>query len=407
MKRIRILKDICVLLAALVAVQAVVISARALDGLASEDPEHIPAESAVYAATAPVEQTVPTEQTVPVETVAEETLPEQTIPAETIAEETVPAETVPEETEAEDTPAESIDEIPLYYQTDYPNELYGSGTVASSGCSITSLAMVATYLTEHVYMPDELADYFGGYAENNIARLEYASEALQLPYESGLNFHQTINALKEGKVAIALMNADSIFTESQHFIVLAGYNEDGKIIVLDPYEPNYSHWQLKNAFENGFAEGDVCAGFSGGWVYDKSEMPEDPFIYVEEKVEVECRYPDIELTYEQKKLLASMVWVEAQGESAEGQQAVAEVVLNRMAADNFPDTLKGVIFAEGQFRSTPYLEDAEPTQAQYEAVERALEGPYVLPMDVVFFATYAVNENVWGRIGGHVFCYQW
>ena len=46
-------------------------------------------------------------------------------------------------------------------------------------------------------------------------------------------------------------------------------------------------------------------------------------------------------------------------------------------------------------------------QAQYEAIERALYGPYVLPTDVVFFATYRTNENVWGQIGGHIFCYQW
>ena len=54
-----------------------------------------------------------------------------------------------------------------------------------------------------------------------------------------------------------------------------------------------------------------------------------------------------------------------------------------------------------------FLEDAEDTQTQYEAIDRALNGPYVLPIDVVFFATYPVTENVWGEIGGHVFCYRW
>lgn len=316
------------------------------------------------------------------------------------------AETAPAEAAEEKAPA-VYDEVPLYFQTDYPDDIYGSGSIATSGCSITSVAMVATYLTNHEYTPDELADYFGGRAENNIARLECASDALQLPYEGVLNFHETIAALKEGKVAIVLMNENSIFTNTQHFIVLAGYNEDGKIIVHDPYEPNYEHWQLKRAFAEGFDEGDICCGFGGGWAYDKSAMPEEPFIYVEEKPEVECRYPDIHLTYEEKNLLARMVWVEARGESFEGQQAVAEVVLNRMMADNFPDTLKGVIYAEGQFRSTQFLDDAEPYQTQYEAVEQALNGPYVLPEDVVFFATYSVNDNVWGKIGGHTFCYQW
>ena len=49
-------------------------------------------------------------------------------------------------------------EVPLYFQTDYPDALYGEGTVATDGCGITSLAMVATALTGHTYLPDELAE---------------------------------------------------------------------------------------------------------------------------------------------------------------------------------------------------------------------------------------------------------
>lgn len=317
-----------------------------------------------------------------------------------------------EEPVAEDPPMtaqspETHSEIPLYFQNDYPYDLYGAGTIATNGCGITSLAMVATYMTGHTYLPDELADYFGGKAESNIGRLEYASEQLQLPYEKAENWHQTLAALKNGKVAIVLMSAPSLFTGSQHFMVLTGLNEQGKIMVHDPNASNYERWDLQNAFANGFDEGDILYGYSGAWIYDKSAMPEEPFIYKEEKPYVEPRYPDIQLDWEQMNLLARMIWVEARGESPEGQQAIAEIVFNRMAADNFPDTLKGVIYAEGQFLSTDHLEEAEPTQAQYEAIQNALEGPYILPMDVVFFSRTAVNDNVWGTIGGHTFCYQW
>lgn len=395
-KKIKVLKKICLFLTALILIQAVVISAKALSGRAEDLSAEATCVLEAAEQSAP-EQSSPETQPLP----AEEEADTQTVivPKATILKELQSMELVREDT--------TIDEVPLYYQTDYPNDRYGSGTVATSGCSITSLAMVATYLTNHEYLPDELADYFGGRAENNIERLELASETLQLPFEARLNFHETIAGLKEGKVAIVLMEGDSIFTDTQHFIVLTGYNEDGKIMVNDPYEPNYTNWQLKNAFVNGFKEGDILCGFSGGWLYDKSAMPENPFIYREKKTTVENRYPDIELTYEEKELLARMVWVEARGESDDGQQAVAEVVLNRLVADNYPDTLKGVIYSDGQFRSTKFLDEAEPYQAQYEAVERALNGPYVLPIDVVFFATYPVNNNVWGKIGGHTFCYQW
>ena len=52
-----------------------------------------------------------------------------------------------------------------------------------------------------------------------------------------------------------------------------------------------------------------------------------------------------------------------------------------------------------------FLDEAEAWQAQYEAIDAALSGPNVLPMNVMYFATYPENDRVWGRIGGHIFCY--
>ena len=398
MRMKRMISFLLTLLIAVTAVNIPVVSAEELEGTVAE--------------------------TLAVETVSEETIPEKTDPEETIPEETAPEETVPveavipEESEERDVmllpaleelpgPESGYGRFPLYYQTDYPNNMFGSGTIANNGCSITCLAMVASYLTGHEYLPDELAGYFGGVAENNIERLEKGAEAMQLPWQKMENFDKTMEALREGKIIIALMESDSIFTSSQHFIVLTGYNENGLIKVYDPYEPNYEKWDLKRAFREGFTEGDICCGFSGAWAFDKEAMPEEPFLYYEEDLRGEPRYPDIQLTYEERQLLARVIWVEAQGECEEGQQAVAEVVLNRMASPNFGNTLKGVIYGEGQFRSVPYLEDAEPYQAQYEAIEAAIYGPYVLPENVVHFATYPTNGNIWGQIGGHIFCYEY
>ena len=296
--------------------------------------------------------------------------------------------------------------VPNYFQTNYADVRYGSGTIATSGCSITCLAMVAAYMTDHLYSPAELADYFGGSAYSNMARLETASKALQLPYKKAVNWHESLQALKDGKVVIALMEESSVFTDSQHFIVLTGITEDGKIFVNDPNLNNYARWELQKGFANGFTEGDILCGYSGGWIYDKQEMPDEPFLYWEEEPAVrECRYPGITLTQGDIDLLAKVIWVEAQGESFEGQQAVAEVALNRLVSEQFPSTLHDVIYGEGQFRSVPYLDKATPWQVQYEAIEGALYGPYVLPMDVMFFAQQPTNSNVWGKIGGHVFCY--
>lgn len=296
--------------------------------------------------------------------------------------------------------------VPLFFQNQYPDVRYGSGSVATSGCSITCLAMVASYMTDHLYSPAELADYFGGSAYSNMARLEAASDALQLPYKKAVNWHESLQALKDGKVVIALVEEASVFTESQHFIVLTDITEDGKIFVNDPNLSNYARWELQKGFVEGFSEGDILCGYSGGWIYDKAAMPDDPFLYYEEEIIRESRYPGLALTTADLDLLAKVVWVEAQGECFEGQQAVAEVVLNRLVSPDFPNTLHDVIYAEGQFRSVPLLDDATPWQVQYEAIEAAVYGPNVLPMDVMYFAQQPTNNNVWGKIGGHVFCFQ-
>lgn len=341
-----------------------------------------------------------------------ETTEETAEPTETT--ETTEA-TEPEATEAEDSdspqssssPAKvkTVNGFPLYNQLDYPNKRFGSGTVATSGCGITSLAMVATYLTGHTYLPDELAGYFGGYGENNVQRMEYGAKQMRLPIHKADNIRQIFSAMKEGNIAILLMNHLSIFTETQHFIVLNGVTKDGKYIVADSYAPNYERWDLKRGFEEGFSEKDLLLGYNGGWYFDVSAMPEEPFIYTEEKPDCEPRYPGVELTWDEQQLMAKIIWLEARGESKEGQQAVAEIILNRLVSGKFGDSIHDVIYGEGQFRTTPFLKDADAWQAQYDAIDDALSGPNILPMNVYYFATYPENGRIWGKIGGHIFCY--
>lgn len=345
----------------------------------------------------PAESTTP--ETVPV------TQPEETEEAETLPEETEPVETVPEEKE----PVERIwyDQVPLYDQTCYSAIRYGTGDISNSGSNIVSLAMVASYLTGYEYLPDYLAACFADYIGNSMQWLEYASDELQLPWKRAVNIDETIQALREGKVAVVLMNAGSLFMERQHFVVFTGITEEDKILINDPYGPDYEKWNLENALVNGFRRSDLTGSYGGGWIYDPAAMPEEPFVYeMEENTDV-FRYGDLKLTEADRELIAKLVCMEGESEPFEGQQAIAEVILNRVAADNFPDTVSGVIHAPDQFLAADKLYLAKPTHIQYEAVERALNGPYVLDGDVVFFSQYAVNSNVWGTIGEHIFCRQW
>ena len=352
---------------------------------------------------APEETAASTEAATP-ETEATAVPTEETVPAEAAAETTAPEETAPVETEA---PKVTIDAVPSYHQSEYPDIRYGNGTVATSGSSVAALAMVATYMTDHVYSPADIADYAVQYGGSHYGRLEKVSDLMQIPWKRALNVNEALKAVREGKVAIALMGSRSVFQSGNHFVVLAGVTEDGKIRVLDPDDRDYNTWGVGELLENGFPDGKLIAGYEGAWIYDKTQMPEEPFIYEPEPAPEESRYPGLELTDAEVKLMADLIFMEAQSEPFEGQQAVAEVILNRLKSGDFQSSINSIIYAEDQFTAVKNLYLAQPTDTQYKAVERALNGPYVLPEDVVFYAKFAVNKKIWGTIGSHVFCYSY
>lgn len=124
------------------------------------------------------------------------------------------------------------------------------------------------------------------------------------------------------------------------------------------------------------------------------------------------RYAGIAMDEAERDELAAIIYLEARGEPAEGQQAVAEVVLNRVIHQDFPDSVHEVLHqdegtAVPQFSTISLLETAETTQEQYDAIDAALYGPSILPDEVVFFSRAGENDRVWGTIGGHVFCYAY
>lgn len=111
-----------------------------------------------------------------------------------------------------------------------------------------------------------------------------------------------------------------------------------------------------------------------------------------------------EITAEERELLARVVYAESNTETLEGQIAVAQVVLNRVRSESFPDTVSEVIYQERQFSTAPILDSVTPTENNYEAVDLAFELE-VVPYDVLYFSRGAENDRVWGQIGAHVFCY--
>lgn len=121
------------------------------------------------------------------------------------------------------------------------------------------------------------------------------------------------------------------------------------------------------------------------------------------------RYGSLLLTADEIETIARLVRLEAEGEPFAGQVAVAEVVLNRVASKVFPDNVYDVVYQtypSVQFTPAANIPYTAATQTQYDAVQAALRGPNILPMDVCYFATSQNGRaQACGWIGNHCFCY--
>lgn len=109
-------------------------------------------------------------------------------------------------------------------------------------------------------------------------------------------------------------------------------------------------------------------------------------------------------TIDARDLLMRCVQSEAGNQPVEGRQAVAEVIMNRVADPRFPDTITGVIMAPGQFTvvTTGTINNAVPDDITIAAVEATLSGARVLPEGYVYFNTSPIGNDV-TQIKDHYF----
>lgn len=178
----------------------------------------------------------------------------------------------------------TIDEVPLYNQGNYKHVQYGRSsrwTVASHGCGIVSVSMIATYLTDEVagHDPTTLAGQYGHYNTENGS---YWTLFAETAAKDQLNLGEVVQtsdwdlvkaALENGQVVVSLQRAGR-FTSGGHFIVLTGINEEGRIMVNDPNGYNWTkNQEMINGFENGFEDKQITDSGIQYWIYQtKAEV---------------------------------------------------------------------------------------------------------------------------------------
>ncbi len=108
-------------------------------------------------------------------------------------------------------------------------------------------------------------------------------------------------------------------------------------------------------------------------------------------------------SYTQEDLywLSRIISAESRGESLAGQVAVGNVVLNRVASAQYPDTILGVIFdRKDAVQFEPVANGTiydEPAASSVLAARLALEGTAAVPEDCLYFFAPALSQGTWIR----------
>ncbi|MDR0818356.1 MAG: C39 family peptidase [Oscillospiraceae bacterium] len=147
-------------------------------------------------------------------------------------------------------------EVQYYSQLDarWADEPYGlQGTIGSSGCGPTSLAIAVSSLSGRAVDPLQMATwaYQNGYkCEGNGSYHALIPDGakhfgLTVDYATRSEAQKIVDALASGKLIVAIMQKGH-FTKVGHFIVLRGVTSEGKILVADPASKKRSEqeWDL-------------------------------------------------------------------------------------------------------------------------------------------------------------------
>ena len=115
---------------------------------------------------------------------------------------------------------------------------------------------------------------------------------------------------------------------------------------------------------------------------------------------IECEVPEgLTLSTAEKELIAKLVHAEAGNQDQVGKRLVVDVIFNRLASDDFPDTVSGVIYQVGQFTTPANVYTAD----DLEAVEKELGD--LLDSNVLYFRTgkYHPHGKKLYQHGAHYF----
>ena len=127
-------------------------------------------------------------------------------------------------------------------------------------------------------------------------------------------------------------------------------------------------------------------------------------------------YGGNKFTYEDLEILSKIIEAEAGMEWLDEyiRMCVGEVLLNRVASKDFPDTIREVAYQEGQYHHIKYglFDEIVPTMKSVRTALRLLNGERVInDKDVVFQANFTQGSGIYeiihdNLLGNTYLCYS-
>lgn len=102
-------------------------------------------------------------------------------------------------------------------------------------------------------------------------------------------------------------------------------------------------------------------------------------------------------------LFTRCVEAEAGNEDLTGKRLVADVILNRVESDVWPNTIEGVITQDHQFMVYPNAMNRQPSNETIEAC--LMETGKRLDTEIIYFASCGYIGKPAYKHGNHYFCY--
>lgn len=143
-----------------------------------------------------------------------------------------------------DVAHERYPEVPLYLQQDYPKTQFGGYPIRSYGCGITTMSMLATYMSDEPLTPPVMCARYGRYSsstgtDGTIFTKEPPAMGfycLRRAYDPA----DVMEALKQGYMAVSV-HSNGYWTRAGHYILIEKVNEDGTVQVRDSNLFNYNN----------------------------------------------------------------------------------------------------------------------------------------------------------------------